>query len=190
MTKPWIPTNSCPWDNNTAFLFFFLFDGHRPKNAAGFPAAFELVEKGLRPFPPDSAACCAHNLFAVGEQIPHLQSERCFRPRTRRGQKRFGLYSPPVRRTLRGSVKRTKKPPVSRRLFLYLSEFSLYHSRFLFTMPEKCPKSCLFCTGKHVSVCRFTQFCSLTKINVAYVNGFMYNVLIVVSSTYCHEAEG
>ncbi len=30
--------------------------------------------------------CCAHNLFADGEQIPHLQPEQCFCPRTRRGQ--------------------------------------------------------------------------------------------------------
>ena len=35
------------------------------------------------------AVCCAHNLFAIGEQIPHLQPEKCFRPRTRRGRKRF-----------------------------------------------------------------------------------------------------
>jgi len=35
------------------------------------------------------AVCCAHNLFAIGEQILHLQPEMCFRPRTRRGRKRF-----------------------------------------------------------------------------------------------------
>ena len=48
------------------------------------------------------AVCCAHNLFAYGEQIPHLQPELCFCPRTRRGQKRFGLYAPHPRRTLQG----------------------------------------------------------------------------------------
>ena len=24
------------------------------------------------------AVCCAHNLFAIGKQIPHLQPEMCF----------------------------------------------------------------------------------------------------------------
>ena len=36
------------------------------------------------------AVCCVHNLFVEDEQIPHLQPDRCFRPRTRRGRKRFG----------------------------------------------------------------------------------------------------
>ena len=53
------------------------------------PGAYELVEKPLRAFPPVFAVCCAHNLFAIGEQIPHLQPEKCFRPRTRRGRKRI-----------------------------------------------------------------------------------------------------
>ena len=35
------------------------------------------------------AVCCAHSLCAFGAQLPHLQPERCFRPRTRRGRKRF-----------------------------------------------------------------------------------------------------
>ena len=50
------------------------------------------------------AVCCAHNLFAIGEQIPHLQPEKYFAPGTggelprrgkrdhpgvRRGRKRF-----------------------------------------------------------------------------------------------------
>ena len=75
----------------------------------GGPGPAELVEKPLRAFPPAFAVCRAHNLFAVGEQIPyimeqlplaivpldslrdapHLQPEKCFRPRTRRGRKRF-----------------------------------------------------------------------------------------------------
>ena len=62
----------------------------------------ELGGKPLRAFPPGFAVCCAHNLPANGRQIPHLQPEMCFRPRTRRGRKRFYLYSPLSRRTLRG----------------------------------------------------------------------------------------
>ena len=33
------------------------------------------------------AVCYAHNLFADGEQIPHLQPEKYFRPGTRPGRK-------------------------------------------------------------------------------------------------------
>jgi len=47
------------------------------------------------------AVCYAHNLFACSEQIPHLQPEMCFCPRTRRGQKRFLLCFPLTRKILR-----------------------------------------------------------------------------------------
>jgi len=40
--------------------------------------------------------------LSASRQIPHLQPEKCFCPRTRRGQKRFGHCSPHLRRTLRG----------------------------------------------------------------------------------------
>jgi hypothetical protein len=33
------------------------------------------------------AACRAHNLCAIGAQIPHLQAERYFSPRACRGEK-------------------------------------------------------------------------------------------------------
>ena len=33
------------------------------------------------------AGCCAHNWFADGEPIPHLQPEQNFRPGTRPGRK-------------------------------------------------------------------------------------------------------
>jgi hypothetical protein len=33
------------------------------------------------------AVCCAHNLFAVGKQIPHLQPDKYFAPGTRPGAK-------------------------------------------------------------------------------------------------------
>ena len=33
------------------------------------------------------AVCCAHNLFAESEQIPHVQTEKYFRPGTRPGRK-------------------------------------------------------------------------------------------------------
>jgi hypothetical protein len=48
------------------------------------------------------AVCCAHNLFAYSEQIPHLQPEKYFCPRTRRGQKCFKLYFLLAQKTLRG----------------------------------------------------------------------------------------
>jgi hypothetical protein len=47
------------------------------------------------------AVCCAQNLFAVYEQIPHLQPDRCFRPRTRRGRKPFILCFSLARKILR-----------------------------------------------------------------------------------------
>ena len=42
------------------------------------------------------AVCRAHNLFAESEQIPHLQTEKCFLRRTRRRKKRIALYLPPA----------------------------------------------------------------------------------------------
>ena len=42
------------------------------------------------------AVCCAHNLFAESEQIPHLQTEKCFLRRTRRRKKRIKLALPPA----------------------------------------------------------------------------------------------
>ena len=42
------------------------------------------------------AVCRAHNLFAESEQIPHLQTEKCFLRRTRRRKKRVALYLPPA----------------------------------------------------------------------------------------------
>ena len=95
------------------------------------------LSKNLRAFPPVFSGCRAHDLFAVGEQIPyimeqlplaivpldslrdapHLQPEKCFRPRTegelprrgkrshpgvRRGRKQFEPFSLLTQRTLRG----------------------------------------------------------------------------------------
>ena len=42
------------------------------------------------------AVCRAHNLFAESEQIPHLQTEKCFLRRTRRRKKRIAAYLPPA----------------------------------------------------------------------------------------------
>ena len=42
------------------------------------------------------AVCRAHNLFAESEQIPHLQTEKCFLRRTRRRKKRIAIYLPPA----------------------------------------------------------------------------------------------
>ncbi len=49
------------------------------------------------------AVCCVHNLSAHGEQIPHLQPDKYFRPGTRPSRKWILLYSPLRRRTLRGT---------------------------------------------------------------------------------------
>ena len=46
------------------------------------------------------AVCCAHNLFACGEQIPHLQPEKYFSSGTRPDKKCFRLCFPLTR--LRG----------------------------------------------------------------------------------------
>ena len=39
----------------------------------------------------------------------------------------------------------------------------------------------MFCTEKHLSTGRFTQFCVLTKKDVAIATSFVYNVFIRVS---------
>ena len=92
--------------------------------------ASSLSEKPCRLFRQFFAVCCAHNLFALGEQIPHLQPEKCFSPRTRRGRKRFELYSPLSRRTLRGFFDSLKAPQHSmlRSFFYALVFFFLIYS--------------------------------------------------------------
>ena len=42
------------------------------------------------------AVCRAHNLFAMGEQIMHLQTEKNFRPGTRPGRKWIAFDLPPA----------------------------------------------------------------------------------------------
>jgi len=61
-----------------------------------------LSKNPFRAFHQFFAVCCAHNLFAIGEQIPHLQPEKYFLPGTRPGRKCFSLYFPLARKTLRG----------------------------------------------------------------------------------------
>ena len=48
------------------------------------------------------AVCCAHNLFAFGEQISHLQPEKYFLSRTCRERKYFEFFAACGRQTLRG----------------------------------------------------------------------------------------
>ena len=50
-------------------------------------SSVQSVEKPLRGFPAGFAVCRAQNLFATGEQIPHLQPEKYFLPGTRPGRK-------------------------------------------------------------------------------------------------------
>ena len=47
----------------------------------------KLSKKGKALFLTKFAVCYAHNLFADGEQIPHLQPEKYFRSGTRPGRK-------------------------------------------------------------------------------------------------------
>ena len=49
-----------------------------------------------------SAVCCAHNLYAFGVQIPHLQPEMYFVSGTRPDTKCFSLYFLLTQKTLRG----------------------------------------------------------------------------------------
>ena len=77
-----------------------------------------------------SAVCCVHNLSVNYGQIPHLQPEKCFCPRTRRGQKRFRFYSPHPRRTLRGFWV-TLTSPVFRRGCFPFSKHPLLRQHFL-----------------------------------------------------------
>ena len=53
-------------------------------------------QKGQTLFDKRLAVCRAHNLFAESEQIPHLQTEKCFLRRTRRRKKRIALDLPPA----------------------------------------------------------------------------------------------
>ena len=88
------------------------------------------------------AVCCAHSLCAFGAQLAHLQPEKCFRPRTegelpgtgkrghpgvRRGRKRFRLYSPQLRRTLRGFFDSLKRKQIFCFLFSVFMLFSLWY---------------------------------------------------------------
>ena len=54
------------------------------------------VKKGKALFGKRLAVCRAHNLFAESEQIPHLQTEKCFLRRTRRRKKRIAFDLPPA----------------------------------------------------------------------------------------------
>ena len=46
-------------------------------------------KSGLSHFFEKAAPCRAHNLSASSRQIPHLQGEKCFQPRTRHGRKQI-----------------------------------------------------------------------------------------------------
>ena len=61
-------------------------------------AALRLSEIPFGAFRQIFAVCCAQNLFAVSEQILHLQPEKYFLPGTRPGRKRFAIpiSLPPV----------------------------------------------------------------------------------------------
>ena len=65
---------------------------------------FQTVENPLRGFLTVFAVCCAHNLFAAGEQIPHLQPEMYFLPGTRPGRKWIPFCLPLLRQILRSFV--------------------------------------------------------------------------------------
>ena len=75
-----MPCTKKPW--NTV-------NSDKEKSGSDEPLCFSLSKNPFGLFRQFFAVCCAHNLFAIGEQILHLQPERCFRPRTRRGRKRF-----------------------------------------------------------------------------------------------------
>ena len=66
-----------------------------------FTAALSLSKIPFGAFRQISAVCCVHNLFVYSEQIPHLQPDMCFCPRTRRGQKPFPICFPLTREILR-----------------------------------------------------------------------------------------
>lgn len=52
----------------------------------------------------------------------------------------------------------------------------------MYTVPDFKTIFWLFCTGKQVSLCCFTQFCNLPKKDVAFPFSFVYNVIIRVSA--------
>ena len=47
-------------------------------------------------------------------------------------------------------------------------------------MTDSPSKNWLFCTGKHLSMCQFHQFCKVTKTNIEINPPFVYNVTIMV----------
>ena len=57
------------------------------------------------------AVCCAHNLFAVSEQIPHLQPEKYFPPGARPDGKYLLLCFPLTRKILRSFFYSLKRHP-------------------------------------------------------------------------------
>ena len=56
------------------------------------------------------AVCCAHNLCAIGAQIPHLQPEKYFLSRIYRERKYFPFFASCGRQTLRGFFDTLKRP--------------------------------------------------------------------------------
>lgn len=52
---------------------------------------------------------------------------------------------------------------------------------YLYSVLQNIQNNCVFCTGKHVSLCHFTQFCNVTNIFVEIPGAFMYNVPIRAS---------
>ncbi|MBO5171261.1 MAG: hypothetical protein J6B70_11060 [Oscillospiraceae bacterium] len=102
-------------------LRFLWLPGRRKRARASRPGA-SLVGKSLRAFPTVFAVCRAHNLFAIGEQIPyimeqlplaivpldslrdapHLQPEMYFLPGTRPGRKCSEFLLLLTQQTLRG----------------------------------------------------------------------------------------
>jgi len=63
------------------------------KNARHPSGIFGLSKNPFGLFRQFFAVCHAHNLFALGEQIPHLQPEMYFCPCTRHGQNDFNLFA-------------------------------------------------------------------------------------------------
>ena len=65
------------------------------------------------------AVCCAHNLYAFGVQIPHLQPEKYFLPGTRPGRKSIPILFAASRQTLRGFFDRLRPFPAGNGLFIF-----------------------------------------------------------------------
>ena len=76
--------------------------------------AAELVEKNpIGVFRQYFAVCYAHNLYAFGAQIPHLQPEMYFVSGTRPDTKYFGLFFLLTQKTLRGFFDSLKGPEIA-----------------------------------------------------------------------------